>query len=352
MSLRNILYLGVDLHKDFCQIAVLKKGKSIEQHRVPTARRPLRDFLSSLKGRKRLVVEACGNWYFFYQCVADMVERFTLAHPLQVKAIASARIKTDRIDAAILVRLLKGDLIPECHIPTLAEVHQREILRHRMFLVKQRTQTKCRIRATLLKNGLRPPVNHIWGKGGKAWLRQAEMPEVFRFQMDTMLALIEKQDELIAQCEERIAREVEVTPQAGLLARRGGIGRILALTISAETGDINRFPSPDKLAAYAGLVPSTYSSGGRTVNGRITKQGSRNLRWALVEASMHAWRKDPKLGKIYRRVKRRKGTKVARIAVARRLAEMIWAELTFARFNTTKKTGEAADVRTEEAEEQ
>jgi len=327
----NIIYLGVDLHKEFCQIAVLAANNNITQHRVPTEREPLRDFLGSLGARKCLVVEATGNWYFFHQCVSDMVETFKLAHPLKVKAIASARIKTDKIDAATLARLLRADLIPECYIPTMIEVHQRELLRHRMFLVKQRVQLKCRIRATLMKNGLKPPIKYLWGPNGRRWLDGLDLPPVFRFQIDTMLFLMEEQSRLIGQAEERIAREVRLTPQAKLLTARGGIGEILALTIVSEIGEISRFPSPGKLASYAGLVPSTYSSGGRTLNGRITKQGSRYLRWALIEAAIHAWRDDEKLKRLHARISRRKGRKTARVAVARKLAEQIWTTLTFAK---------------------
>jgi len=324
----NIIYLGVDLHKEFCQIAVLDGDGAITQRRVPTERKPLRDFLASLDGKRHLVVEATGNWYFFHQCVSNLVEDFALAHPLKVKAIASARIKTDKIDAAILAHLLKADLIPRCYIPTKREIDQREILRHRLFLVKGRTQLKCRLRAALLKNGLRPPMDFIWGKTGRKWLSEAPLPAVFRFQVDAMTEAIDEHDRLIEAAEAIIKRQVEVTRDARTLKEISGIGDILALTIVSEIGDISRFSCPGKLASYAGLVPSTYSSGGRTLNGRITKQGSRYLRWALVEAAIHAWKDDEQLFRIHKRVAARKGRKTARIAVARRLAEIIWHKLT------------------------
>jgi transposase len=323
----NILFIGVDLHKEFCQIAVLREDKSLSQHRVPTEREALRSFIGALHGERRLVVEACGNWYFFHQCVADLVGDFALAHPLKVKAIASARIKTDKIDAATLAHLLRADLIPRCYIPTLNEVHHRELLRHRMFLVKGRTQMKCRLRATLMKNGLKPPVDYIWGTVGRAWLDRIEMAPVFRIGADALLNAIDNQTRLIEQSEKVIRRRLVATPEAQALCGIAGIGEILALTISSEVGDASRFSEPAKLASYAGLVPSTYSSGSRTINGRITKQGSRYLRWALIEAAMHAWKKDEQLSRIRERVKRRKGTKAARVAVARRLAEIVWHKL-------------------------
>jgi len=260
--------------------------------------------------------------------VRDLVDDFALAHPLKVKAIASARIKTDKIDAATLAHLLRADLIPRCYIPTMREVEQREILRQRMFLVRQRTRMKCRVRATLAKNGLKPPVSHLWGVRGGAWLKDAELQPVFRFQLDTLLKAIGQHTRLIAESERLITRQVALTPQAGLLTNIPGIGDIIALTVSAEVGDASRFPSPGELASYAGLVPSTYSSGARTINGRITKQGSRYLRWALVEAAMHAWRQDAQLARIRARLTKRKGAKSARVAVAKRLAEIIWHKLT------------------------
>jgi transposase len=327
----NIIYLGVDLHKEFCQIAVLDGEGAITQRRVPTERKPLRSFLASLDGRKRLVVEATGNWYFFHRCVSDLAEDFALAHPLKVKAIASARIKTDKIDAAILAHLLKADLIPRCYIPTKREINQREILRHRLFLVKVRTQLKCRLRAALLKNGLRPPVAFLWGKTGREWLSGVSLPAVFRFQIEALLKTIDEHAQLIKASEEIIKRQVRMSGDARILKEISGIGDILSLTITSEVGDISRFSSPGKLASYAGLVPSTYSSGGRTLNGRITRQGSRYLRWALVEAAIHAWKGDEQLFRLRARIGKRKGRKTARVAVARRLAEIIWHKLTRAR---------------------
>jgi transposase len=327
----NIIYLGVDLHKEFCQIAVLDGEGAITQRRVPTERKPLRSFLASLDGRKRLVVEATGNWYFFHRCVSDLAEDFALAHPLKVKAIASARIKTDKIDAAILAHLLKADLIPRCYIPTKREINQREILRHRLFLVKVRTQLKCRLRAALLKNGLRPPVAFLWGKTGREWLSEVSLPAVFRFQIEALLKTIDEHAQLIKASEEIIKRQVRMSGDARILKEISGIGDILSLTITSEVGDISRFSSPGKLASYAGLVPSTYSSGGRTLNGRITRQGSRYLRWALVEAAIHAWKGDEQLFRLRARIGKRKGRKTARVAVARRLAEIIWHKLTRAR---------------------
>jgi transposase len=260
-----------------------------------------------------------------------------MAHPLQVKMIAASKIKTDKIDAAALARLLRADMIPRCYVPTMKEIRQREILRHRLFLVKARTQMKCRLRATLMKNGLKPPVDYLWGNLGRAWLRRVSLPAVFRFQIDAMMSAIEAHTCLIKASEEIIKRQVAMTSGALVLREIAGIGDLLALTISSEIGDIGRFPSPGRLASFAGLVPSTYSSGGRTLNGHITKQGSRYLRWALVEAAIHAWKSDEQLARIHARIKRRKGSKTARVAVARRLAEIIWHRLMRAKQEQTKR---------------
>lgn len=333
---KNILFIGVDLHKEFCQIAVIGSDGSITQKRVPTEREALRSFLGSLQGEKRLVVEACGNWYYFYQCAHDLVTDFALANPYQVKAVAWTRIKTDKIDAAKLAYLLRADLIPRCYIPTMKETHQRELLRHRSFLVAVRTQMKNRLHSTLAKNGLKPPVDYLWGKHGRQWLASVKVPAVFRFEIDAMIHAIEEQDSLIKAAEEIIKRQVEMTEEALILKKIHGIGDILALTIAAEVGDITRFPSPEQLSSYAGLVPSTYSSGSKTINGRITKQGSRYLRWALIEASLHAWKTDEQLGRIRERIKKRKGVKLARVAVARMLAKIIWHKLMRARRERAK----------------
>lgn len=321
-------YIGVDLHKQCAFVTrINERGQVLEQRRVENTEADIEAYFGSLATDTRVVMEACSQWIAFYERVERFVSDITLAHPLRVKAIASARIKTDKIDATILAQLLWADLIPAAYIPAQEIRHLRELLRLRVSLVSLQTAIKCRVHAVLEKSGVRHHYTELFGKRGLAWLQAVELQPVYRQAVESYLAVFKMIQAQLQQINAALHHEITVTPEAQLLTTIPGLSVLGALLILSEIGDIQRFPSSDHLCSYAGLVPSVYSSGGKTKHGRLTKQGSKYLRWMLVEAAIHAARKDQRLAALHKRVAAKQGTHSARIAVARQLLRTIYAML-------------------------
>lgn len=317
-------YIGADVHKNYTIFAVLTQEGKVEQRtRIENDAQALREFLGGLPKPAHLVVEAGYHWQPFYEVVEELDLAVSLAHPLKVKMIAEARIKTDTIDAATLAHLLRLDYLPTAYIPPREVRDLRETLRHRARLVKTQTMVKNRIHALLAKNGIRHKFSDLFGKAGRQFLKRLHLRPCYQFALKQLLALLDTLDGLIKEVTEVIEEEAKATPEARLLTTIPGIGYYSALFILAEIGDINRFPSAKKLCSWARLVPSTHSSGGRTYHGHLTKQGSRWLRWILTQAAPHAVRGSSQLGALYQRVARRGGRNGAKMAVARQMLMII-----------------------------
>jgi len=319
-----VRYIGADVHKNYTLFAVLTQEGKVEQRtRVENDGQALREFLGELSKPAHLVVEAGYHWQPFYEVVEELGFEVSLAHPLKVKMIAEARIKTDTIDATALAHLLRLNYLPTAYIPPREVRDLRETLRHRARLVKTQTMVKNRIHALLAKNGIRRRFSDLFGKAGRHFLKALHLRPCYQLALKQLLALLDTLGGLIQEVTEVIEEEAKATPEARLLATIPGIGYYSALLILAEIGDINRFPNGKKLCSWAGLVPSTHSSGGRTYHGHLTKQGSRWLRWILTQAVPHAARGSSQLGALYQRVARRGGRNAAKMAVARQMLMII-----------------------------
>ena len=208
-----------------------------------------------------------------------------MAHPLKTKAIASAKIKTDRIDDGILAHLGRADLIPQAYIPPRGMRDLREILRHWAFLVALQTRVKNRIHSYLWKLGIAAEHSDLFGKSGLAWLKALGVREPYRVLVDQDLKILETLQQETKRATQTIDRLAKEDPRAKLILPLRGIGKYSAMMILAEIGEIDRFCDPKKLVSSAGLCPSTFQSGRVFYHGRITKQGSKWLRWILVEAA-------------------------------------------------------------------
>jgi transposase len=316
-------HIGVDYHKSYSHLVVQDSaGKTLRSGRVKNDRQSLGGFLERYRENSHAVVEATRNWMVIYDWLDDICDDVVLAHPLKVKAIADAKIKTDKIDATVLAHLLRADLVPEAWAPGERARELRVALRERMFYVRLRTMTKNRIvtvfdrypeqTAQLKKLG------DLFGKAGRVQLAQVNVSEIDRIQIDRGLAFIGDIDGRIKQSEATIRTMTKANGNVRLLKTIPGIGEFFARLIDAEIDDISRFRNAKKLAAYAGLVPSTYSSGGKTFHGKIIKQGNKWLRWAFVEAVTPAIVTDAQLRAQYEHLKFR-GVNKARVAVARKL---------------------------------
>ena len=321
-------YIGIDLHKAKSFVTRMdEQGTVLEQRHLVHNTGALQQYLTALPADARIAVEATGNWMWLYELIEDRHPDLLLAHPLKTKAIASARIKTDKIDATTLAHLRRAELLPAAYIPPRAIRDLRELLRYRASLGRLSTQVKNKVSAVLSKTGTVTPTKTAFGVKSRRFLTSAPFRPCYRTTVDGYLRLLDavtaEQDQLSQQLEVEAAAH----PQAQLLRTMPGIGAYSALLILSEIGDVNRFPDGRHLCSYAGLVPSVYSSGDKTRLGRLTKQGSRWLRWILVELSIHAINGAPQFRHLYWRVAKKHGRHPARIAVARAMLKTLYAML-------------------------
>lgn len=323
-------YAGIDYHKSFSHISVVdEKGHLVLKGRVDNNRESIHDFFSTIPEPLSAVLESCRNYLWMHEILEQIAENVTLAHPLKVKAIASAKIKTDAIDSRILANLLRADLIPEAHVPTPKVRLARQVLRQRMFFVRMRTQVKNRIhdlvdRHPELHDTM---VTDLFGKAGMTWLRELPLPEDKRRMLGDQLSVLDELNRQISRSDKWVRDLSRDNPDVALLRTIPGIGPFFALLLWAEIDGIERFASWKKLSSYAGLVPSTYSSGGHTFHGRLTKQGNKWIRFALVEAVFPALRSDFWLKGKYEYRKRRDGANRAKIVIARLLLKLVFRVL-------------------------
>jgi len=260
----------------------------------------------------------------------DLVGSVTLADPLKVKAIAEAKIKTDKIDSTTLAHLLRCDLIPSAHVSSPAARIGKKLLRHRMFLVRLSTMVKNRIHSLMdgfpLIRDTRS-MKDLFSKKGVGWLKQIELPGYARRILDSEISLLEYLGLQIKHIDSGISGFGRKDQRVKNVMTIPGLGKFFSLLVVSEIDNINRFKSPAKLHAYAGLVPSTYSSGGRTYHGRIIKQGNKYLRYAMIEAVWPALSKCADLEKVYNRIYSRRGGNSAKVAAARRLLTIVYRVL-------------------------
>ena len=321
-----MVYAGVDAHRRMCQMTFMdSSGEVLGRNRVPSTRSGIHGAVAEYEGPIKAVLEASYSWSPIYDWLEEATSEVVLAHPSKVRAIAEARIKTDSIDADTLAHLLRSDLIPAAYAPSKETRAVKRVLRQRMFLVHVRTMLKNRVQALLAQHGLeRPRVSDLFGVGGMRWLRELELPEPDGSVLCGELALVDELLLRIRATEETIRDLSQGDPAVMWLRSLPGIGPFFSVLIRYEVDDVNLFPSAKKFASYTGLVPSTYASGDRVVHGRLTKQGNKWLRWALVEAVTPAITHSPWLRGYYERIKGRRGAKDARTATARKLAELVW----------------------------
>lgn len=325
-------FVGVDHHKRTSYLTIMDQGGRVVKH-GNLVNRPevVGAFLGEIEGQMSAVVEAGPNWPVMYDWLAEMVENVTLAHPWKVRVIAEAKIKSDRLDSKVLAHLLRADLIPAAYAPDVVTREHRRHIRQRMFMVHMASAVKNRIHAVVDRHpGKRQElgeVSDLFGKTGREWLRKVEIPEGDKKLLEqdlTLLSAIETQIRVSDRWVSQMARKDE---RAALLKSIPGIGDFFAVLIALEIDDVKRFSRSSRLAAYAGLVPSTYASGSYVHHGRITKQGNKWLRWACIEAVYPAIRKDQGLRELYERLKVAKGANVAKVAVARRILTICYRVL-------------------------
>jgi transposase len=321
------VYVGIDVHRKRSQVAVIdQEGKVLANRNVPNGVKPILGVIGGLPCGTPAAFEAAFGWGWLLELLEDYGFEPHLVHPLQCKAIASARLKNDKVDAAILAQLLRADLLPEAWIAP-ADVRQlRALLRHRAQLVRLRTLLRNRIHAVLADHGHGRPQG-CWSGPGRAWLASLELPAASREVIDDGLALMDALQQPIDRLDWQVHQRARSDPQVKVLTALPGVGPYTALVLLAEIGDITRFGSARKLASWAGLTPMVRGSDRMVHHGHISKQGSVWARWVLCEAAQTA-KRHPDFAASYQDIARRRGKKIATTAIARKLLTRAYHLLT------------------------
>ena len=327
-------YIGLDLHKRKVFATVLgEDGKILSKASIGAKRQDLYFYLKKQgdKNQLKVAMEASYNWQYFYRIAEDLSNDVVLAHPLKTRIIGEAKIKTDKIDSKILAYMLRADMLPPAYVPSKDTMENKVLLRSRISLVRMRTQVKNKIHAIIDRNkdiytGLEN-LSDVFGKTGFKILKDTKIPSPDYKILSGYLDLISYINKKIKLIEAEIAKKSSQDNDIGLLKTIPGIGEFIAFLIKSEIDDISRFPSKEKLASYAGLVPSTRASGDKSYTGRITKQGNKYLRWALTEAVKVSIRYSEYFRYYYNRIRARRNPNSATVAVARRMLEIIYVML-------------------------
>ena len=330
-----MLHAGLDLSRKRLDVCLLSdQGELVEEltafpdsaglkalaERVEADGEPIRAVIESMTGAR-----------FVHDTLEAHGWEVEIADAQKVKGLAPLAVKTDRIDARVLAVLSQRDLVPAIWLPDPRVRRERELARFRLHLIKHRSQLENRIHSALISFGRSRPVTDLFGVAGRELLASLDLPEPWRGNIDASLLLIDQLEAQVAEIDAKLRASGAEHPYVPLLLTVPGVGWVLAFTIAAEIGEISRFETPTKLTGYTGLCPRVVQSGESDRRGPLSKQGPRYLRWALLEATMHALR-HPAYSERYQRNKRRlgkqRGAKVAQVDIARKLTVAIWHMLT------------------------
>lgn len=318
-------YLGIDLGKRTFHAAVMDQtGEVLHSQRYNNTHQEVLQVLACCQGKPAVVIEATQNWMWLVNFLRSRDIAVTLAHPLKTKAIASARIKNDELDAKTLAHLLRSNLVPSSYIATIEEQEDRQLSRARCQMVKQQTWCKNQVHSLLTKENLHPSVKNLFGKKGQIWLKKQKLPETQRLVLDEFLTLLSDTQKRIKALEEAIWKRCQDNRKVGILKSIPGFGEITAFVLVSEIGNVTRFSTGKHLASYLGLVPSLYQSGKTKRLGSITKLGNPYARWILVQAAHRLVRNNQEMKLAYAALAVRRGKKKAIVAIARKLAVLSW----------------------------
>jgi transposase len=312
------VYVGIDVHRKRSQVAVINgDGEVLANRNVTNGVAPILSVIGGLPAGTPAAFEAAFGWGWLLELLEDYGFSPHMVHPLQCRAIASARLKNDKVDAATLAQLLRADLLPEAWIAPPAVRQLRAMLRHRAQLVRLRTLLRNRIHAVLADHGHGRPAG-CWSGPGRAWLAALELPAVSREIIDDDLALTDALQQPVGRLDREVHQQARSDPRVTVLTRLPGVGEFTALVLLAEIGDISRFGSARKLAAWAGLTPTVRGSDRTVRHGHISKQGPAWVRWVLCQAAQTA-KRHPDFAAGYQAIAKRRGSKIATTAIARKL---------------------------------
>jgi len=322
-------YIGMDIHKDYAVIATVDRDQEVLLPPSRVEMDQLAEWAAEcLTPQDEVVLEATSNAWPVVDLLRQHASVVRVANPYQTKLIAQARIKNDKVDALALAQLLAARFIPEVWVPQQSVRENRALAAHRHTLQEQCTQVKNRLHGLLRRHNLRCPEQGLFSTAGLAWLDEQDLPWVEELQVRHLVSQITFLQDQLDETDRIIARQSTQDPRVPHLMQLTGVGYFAAFAILAAIGNIARFPSPGKLAAYAGLAPGLHQSGNHSYSRPITKEGRSLLRWLLVEVAWSAVRWDDHWRTLYDRIARRRGPRIAIVAIARRLLVVIWHLLT------------------------
>ncbi|WP_435011796.1 IS110 family transposase (plasmid) [Tundrisphaera lichenicola] len=322
-------YVGLDLHKQFIEVCALDdKGKVAYRGRTGCLRQELEAFArAQLTKTDHIALEATTNTWAVVNVLRPFVARVVVGNPLKTRAIAEAKVKTDKVNAEVLAQLLRCDYLPTVWQPDQDTQQLRGLLTHRAALMTQRSRAKNRVQCLLARLLLQPPCKVLWTKTGMAWLKALDLPAHARLARDSELRQIALIDGELAEIDKELAESARKEKRVQLLMTIPGVNYVVALGLLSALGDIGRFRDGDHAASYLGLVPSTRQSGRKCYHGPITKSGSPQARGLLTQAAQHASRHPGPIGAFFRRLSKRKSRAVAITAVARKLVTIAYLML-------------------------
>ncbi len=317
-------YVGIDLHRQRSVIVVLNEdGERVSWSRIDNTAANLAAEVVAAGPGAEVAMEAAWGWYWAADVIAECGVRLHLAHPLGIAAYANRRVKNDVADATLLADLLRMGRLPEAWVapPEIREL--REEVRYRWKLSRLRAGLKAQVHQTLGKEGAIPEVKGIWWSGGQRWLDELDLAAAYTNRIESLRDLIAVHDREIDQVDARIHRRLRDDPGYRVLQQIAGVGPVFAAVFIAEIGDVSRFDNPRRLCSWAGVTPRHRESDAHTQRGHITKQGSKLVRWAAIEAvSGPACQRQ--LVAVKARVGARRGAGIARVAAARHLLTLVY----------------------------
>jgi len=322
----------LDIHKHYCVVAGVDREGKVLLHAVRVEHADLEGWLKkNLVSTDRVVIESTTNAWHVYDLLAPLVERVVVANPIRVKQIAQARVKTDIRDTLILARLLAANLVPDVWVPPVHVREMRQLLSQRRQFVETHTQILNRMHSVAHRHHLRHPAGKRFNEKNTTWQKDKRLSQIEQFQLGLEMenrVYIEKQINKIGKEVAKMSHQKPWAEGMTYLMQLPGFGVITAMTILAAIGDVQRFESPKHLASYSGLTPGLEQSGTKNRGKGITKEGRRELRWALVEAAQMAVKSDPVWKTRFQEMQKRMHRNQAIAAVAHRLLELVWYVLT------------------------
>jgi len=320
----------MDVHRSFAQVAVVEDGLCRDEGRIGVRPEDLRAWAMTLEAGDEVALEATTNSDAIATMLRPLVARVVVSNPRKTRAIAEAKVKTDKVDARILAQLLAADFLPETWVADDQTRMRRRLVARRTHLVKQRTRLKNQVHAILSRNLVATcPHADLFSGVGRRWLFTQDLPADEWRSVEALLRQLDFHGAELIDVDRGIATDAIDDPVVARLMTIPGVDVTVAVSVVAAVGDFSRFSSPERLVSYLGLNPKVRQSGnGPAVHGRITKAGRSQARGMLVEAAFSASRAPGPLRAFYKRIKDRRGFQVATVATARKLTVLCWLLVT------------------------